>query len=344
MSSDLRDIVESLADKHLRWWKLTSDGHNINGPCPFHDEKTEGAFYISTVNGMFICHGCQARGSLATFMKEIGTPNRVRTSIMNQVGKSLFEKAGRRFSVNKDPFKNHMPINEGILGIFDFTPIDLVNKGFSRKILQTYDIGFDKDAMRITFPIRNHLGVLMGIAGRTVTEEKPRYKIYKAKDLLRFSDNYRTYDFQKKNFLWNMDRVYPSAFYEDLSHIFIVEGYKAALWLIQHGAWNTVALMGTYLSYMQQRLLSRLKSTCIFLLDNTELAEKGVYEAGKWLSNSNNVKVCHYPEDKNIGIQPDDLNAEELITTLETAEDFFSWRINYERYLRPKQFRRNRIS
>ena len=333
MHSDLRHIIESLADKYLKWWRPTSDGHNINGACPFHEEKTEGAFYMSTENGMFICHGCQARGSLTTFLKEIGTSRRLRNSIMDQVGDFLFKKAKKQFSINKDPFKSHMPLNESILGIFDYTPKNLINNGFTREILQDYDIGFDKDALRIIFPIRNHLGVLMGVAGRTVIGENPRYKIYKAEDLSRFSNNYRKYDFQKKNFLWNMDRVYPAAFHGDLSHIFVVEGYKAALWLIQHGAWNTVALMGTYLSSMQQRLLSRTGSNIIFLLDNTEMAEKGVYEAGKRLSNSNSIRVCHYPDEKEEGAQPDDLNAEELINTLQTTEDFLSWRINYERHL-----------
>ena len=155
-------------------------------------------------------------------------------------------------------------------------------------------------------------------------------------NLIRFNPMYKRYDFHKKNFLWNMDRVYPEAFHGDLDHVFVVEGYKACLWLIQHGAWNTVALMGTYLSSMQQRLLSRLGATIVFLLDNTELAEKGAYEAGKWLAASNTVRVCNYPEEAREGAQPDDLGADDLIETLETAENFLSWRIRYESTLRSK--------
>ena len=332
---DIRTIVESLADKHLKWWKPTSDGKNLNGACPFHQEKTEGAFYISTVNGMFICHGCQARGSLLTFLKEVGAPRKLRQSVMNQVGDHLFTRTRRELSVKNDPFKNHMPLNEGLLGIFDYTPKDLVQAGFDPKVLQEYEVGFDKEEMRIIFPIRDHHGVLMGIAGRTVINENPRYKIYKSKDLLRFSDAYRRYDFQKKNFLWNMHRVYPAAFKGDLNHIFVVEGYKAALWLIQHGAWNTVALMGTYLSSMQQRLLSRTNAAIIFLLDNTDMAEKGVHEAGKWIAKSNRVRVCTYPIEAEEGAQPDDLGEEDLLETLETSESFLNWRKRHESTLRP---------
>lgn len=333
MSEDIQMVVESLADQYLDWWRPTSDGKNINGPCPFHQEKTAGAFYISTENGLFICHSCQTKGSLLTFLKEIGAPRSLRATVLDQVGETLFEKTKRRDVVKgrEDPFKGHMALSEGLLGIFDYTPLDLVKAGFDKKVLQDYDIGFDKDAMRITFPIRNHLGVLMGIAGRTVQGDWPRYKIYKAEDLKRFSDQYRGYDIHKKNFLWNMDRVYPEAFHGDLDHMFIVEGYKAALWLIQNGAWNTVALQGTYLSFMQRRLLQRFGGDLILFLDNTDHAKKGVFEAGNALRSANKVRVCVYPEQSEEGDQPDDLDPESLVETLETAVDFHRWRRHYAR-------------
>lgn len=339
MSDEVKDVVVNVAQKYLNWWKFTSDGKNINGPCPFHHETTEGAFYISTVHGAFLCHGCHAKGSLYTFLKEIGAPSRYRHDVMDMVASHLFTKAKKGLvNYHKDPFAGHMPLNEGLLGAFDYCPIDLVRAGFDEEVLKKYEIGFDKEAMRITFPIRNHLGVLMGVAGRTVTGEHPRYKIYIEKDLLRFSEKYKGYHFEKKNFLWNMDRVYNEAFHGDLNHIFVVEGYKAALWLIQHGAWNTVALMGTYLSSMQQRLLSRMDAEVILFLDNTEGAEKGVYEAGKLLRKSNSIRVCIYPEDRERGTQPDDLSTEELQQTLVQTESFFQWRKSYE-FLRSKKTR-----
>lgn len=329
-------IVEHLADKYLKWWKHTSDGKNINGACPFHSESSEGAFYMSTLTGVFICHSCQVRGSLSTFLREIGAPSKLRVSIMEQVGPELHEQAKIK-SQNpyvRDPFKKHMPLKESLLGVFDFCPVSLVEKGFDQKVLQKYDVGFDKTALRITFPIRNHLGVLMGIAGRTVVGEKPRYKIYKADDLTRFSPDYRGYHFEKKNFLWNMHNVYPEAAYGDLDNIFIVEGYKAALWLIQHGAWNVVALMGTYMSTMQRTLIQRLAVDVCFLLDNSDLAEKGVYEAGMMLRRGHKVFVCQYPESQPRGSQPDDLDHQELVETLQNPEPFTSWRIEYERHVR----------
>jgi DNA primase len=336
MTPDIQRIVEHLGDKYLKWWRHTSDGKNIYGACPFHHETTEGAFYMSTETGLFICHACQVRGTLLTFLKEIGAPPRVRSSIMEVAGPLLFQRQKRQPVFKRDIFKNHMPIKERILGIFDYCPTHLVDSGFDKKVLRAHDIGFDKEALRITFPIRSHLGVLMGISGRTVINEIPRYKIYKEKDLLRFSEEYKGYDFNKKYFLWNMHNVYPRAFHEDLDRIVVVEGFKAALWMIQHGFPETVALMGTYMSEMQQALLQRLSADIYILLDNTREGEEGVYQAGKILRRTNRVWVCLYPDRCEDGDQPDDLTKEELTRSVKESVNFNRWRISYDRS-RPKR-------
>jgi DNA primase len=336
MTGDVRRIVESLGDKYLKWWRPTSDGKNIYGACPFHHEKTEGAFYMSTETGLFICHACQARGTLSSFLKEVGAPARVRSSIMEVAGPILFQRAQHKPLVRQNVFENHMPIRERILGIFDFCPTHLVDAGFNKRVLRDYDIGFDKDALRITFPIRNHLGVLMGISGRTVINEIPRYKIYKEKDLLRFSEEYKGYDFNKKYFVWNMHNVYPEAFHGELKRVVVVEGFKAALWLIQHGFRETVALMGTYMSEMQRALLQRFSADIYILLDNTDEGMEGAYQAGKRLRRSNRVWICSYPDRCEDGDQPDDLSKVELTQSVDKAVNFNRWRKGYERS-RPKR-------
>lgn len=328
--SDIRSVVESVAEQYLKWWRPTSDGKNIYGACPFHHETTEGAFYMSTETGLFICHACQARGSLPTFLKEVGAPSRIRTVVMDRIGPLLVRREKPKLA-RRDQFKNHMPLKESLLGIFDFCPTVLVEAGFDKKVLQRHEVGFDKGAMRITFPLRNHLGVLMGIAGRTVVGERPRYKIYKEVDFLRFSDDYKGYDIQKKNFLWNFHNVYPKAFHGELDVVYVVEGFKAALWLIQHGFQSTVALMGTYLSEMQRALLQRLSADIFVLLDNTDSAKKGAYDAGDRLRAGNRVYVCEYPERCWGGEQPDNLTAEELKAVINEAESFNTWRFSYER-------------
>lgn len=327
MSLSISSVVEDIANRYLEWWKLTGDQTNLNGPCPFHDEKTTGAFYMHLDTGLFICHSCGARGSLATFLREIGAPTKFRRRLLEQIGDQLFEKSKPKREIRRrDTFKNHMALNEGLLGIFDFCPTSLLDAGFGRDLLKDHDVGFDKRRMRITFPIRSHLGALMGISGRTVIQEQPRYLLYKAEQLQDFNEAYRKYDINKANFLWNMDRVYPKAFHGDLDHVFVVEGYKACLWLIQHGAWNTVAIQGSYMSWIQQRLLQRVSGSLILFLDNTHNARGAQFDIGTRLRTSHRVLVCEYPEDREDGTQPDDLGEEELLPTLRSAVDFQDWR------------------
>jgi DNA primase len=334
--NEVRQIIEELAGKYLEWWRPAGDGKNIQAPCPFHAESTKGAFYISITTGMFICHSCQARGSLITFLKELDAPPKLRATILNSVGDQLFSKA-RREKLKKDALSKHTPLNESLLGLFDYCPTDLVRAGFDKDLLRKYDIGFDKQHMRITFPIRNHFGVLMGISGRTVVGDYPRYKIYKGKEFSKFSDRYPDYHFEKKYFLWNMHNVYPSAFFGDEAEpIIAVEGYKAALWMIQNGFKNTVAFMGTYMSLMQQVLLQRINSPIFLFLDNTDSARKGVYEAGIKLREGSKVRVCNYPHHCNDGAQPDSLTNEEIKAVVKESVDWNRWRRRYESH--QKQF------
>ena len=332
--SDIQRMVEGLGEQYLKWWKTTSDGKNIYGACPFHQEESEGAFYISTENGAFICHSCQARGSVYTFLKEIGAPKRLRKTVMDQIGPELVRNSKKREKIGKkDPLKDHMPIKESLLGIFDFCPKSLLEAGFSKKTLKEHEVGFDKEASRITFPIRSHEGVLMGVSGRTVVGENPRYKLYKAEDLKRFSDEYRNYDINKKNFLWRSHLVYPEVYRKkgERCQVIVVEGFKAAMWMVQNGYPLTVGLMGTYLSFMQQRLLQRLDAEILIFLDNKETAEEGVYKAGLELRKSNRVRVCVYPEWYDEGDQPDDVTKDDLTTIVNEAVSFTQWRIGYER-------------
>jgi len=328
---DVSDVVEELANKYLKWWKRSSDGKNIYGACPFHSESSEGAFYMSLMNGLFICHSCQTKGSLFTFLKEVKAPRRLRESVMKSMS-SQIEKRGdrKRMADIRDPFRDQMILSEAILGIFDYCPKVLLDAGFDIQVLKKYDVGFDKQNLRITFPIRNHLGLLVGIAGRTVIDESPRYKNYTGNDLAIFNEAYANHRFEKRHHLWNMHNIYPLSFRRnvEVGRVVVVEGYKAALWMIQNGFKDTVAIMGTYLSSTQQMLLQRLDAEILIFLDNTDSARKGVMDAGLRLRRSNRVRVCTYPTRCIGDEQPDSLNKNELIGVVESAQPFSKWRRN----------------
>jgi DNA primase len=225
-------------------------------------------------------------------------------------------------------------LKESLLGVFDYCPTDLVKDGFDEKLLEQLDVGFDRQEMRITFPIRDLYGNLIGISGRTVTNAYPRYKVYKSHDLMRFSsgdfednERYKAYDIKNHEFLWNMHNVFPSLFYGQLDTLIIVEGYKACIWMLQNGFTNTVALQGSRMSSAQEETICQFDGNVFLLLDNNSAGKKGAADTGKRLvCRGQKVYVCAYPDYVEDTAQPDNLNKDELTAILDTAKTFVKWR------------------
>ncbi len=60
-----QDILEVIS----RVVKLTAEGNNFLGLCPFHEEKTP-SFTVSQLNQSFHCFGCGAHGSATEFSRQ----------------------------------------------------------------------------------------------------------------------------------------------------------------------------------------------------------------------------------------------------------------------------------
>ena len=326
----MRDAVFDIARKYLRFVRR-SGPNNVGGPCPFHKggQEQKPSFYINLNNGLYFCHSCHARGTLPQFLRQMGASGHVVDAVMEIAKEHKPRKKTEFFD-----FKSEQVLNESLLGVFDYCPTPLVDAGFDEKLLQMLDIGFDRKQMRITFPIRDLYGRLVGIAGRTVTDEMPRYKVYKSEDILAYAPDdpevvarYRAYDIKSHFHLWNMHNVYPEAFFGGLDTLVIVEGYKACLWCLQNGVGNCVAIQGSWLSRPQEAILRRLRTTFILLLDNNEAGRRGSYNTAARLQKyGRTVLVCEYPLHAETKAQPDDLDQEQLINTLDNAERFNEWR------------------
>jgi len=63
---DRVDIVDFLS----RYMQLKRSGKNYKGLCPFHNEKTP-SFFVSSDEQLYNCFGCDAGGSVITFVSEM---------------------------------------------------------------------------------------------------------------------------------------------------------------------------------------------------------------------------------------------------------------------------------
>lgn len=325
-SSDIRSICEQFLRRVRK-----SGPENVMAICPFHvksdgSEERHPSFAMSLTNGLWFCHACQASGNLFTFLRDLGlSRQQIEFRYRGTIDAATRNAPPRLDPLNANVVSNN-PIEEGLLGVFDNCPISLLNDGFHEETLRHFSIGFDEHHVRITYPIRDLAGNLVGISGRSMIDTWPKYKIYD-KEYTVFGLPERL-NWDKSACLWNANEVYPQLLFQtNPSYIVIVEGFKACMWLWQCGIKNVVALIGTYLSPQHQWVLERLGAPVYLFLDNNYPGMKGVRKAGDKLIRSLQVSVIEYPERlvEEDDAQPDSLTPEEVVTQWQNAVSYPTW-------------------
>lgn len=322
-------IADEIAQQHLERVRIKSDF--ISAACPFHKAGKERrpSFWISRETGAWGCFTCGERGSnLKWLLKGLGVSSVRIESQLEEAEKEYrktwdLEKARARKKARK-PFKGDRTLPDSLLGVYDFAPLDLVDAGFDKKLLREHDIGFDRRNNRITFPIRDLFGNLVGISGRaTMIGEEPKYLVYSGRRIVdgkevlgELGEWYPEYSNEGvRDHLWRMDKCYQRIMDNEggEEQLIIVEGYKAALWLVQHGWINTVALMGARMSPVQERIVRSLGVETFVFLDNNRPGRKGSRQICQRIAVSTfPVYEVSYPEYCSEDAQPDDLGEEEL--------------------------------
>jgi len=327
MHIDITSEIRALADHFLRGVKPSGSDH-VMALCPFHDDHSA-SFAMSLINGVYFCHSCHAKGSLRTFLRNIGVPR----SIVELQYEVLLQEARKATPAPPDPMSpgvfDNTPIPDSFLGLLDYTPQSLLSAGFHEETIRYFEVGWDDWHGRITYPIRDIHGQLVAISGRTVhSGVKPRYKIYDRE--YEIWDLPARHGWDKRTVLYNAHEVYPAIFTHNSrdSHIVLVEGFKACMWVHQAGLPNPLGLMGSYLSWEQRWILERIGATVHLFLDNNYAGRKGTIEAGDaLLARTVDVKVIEYPPrllaEENA--QPDDLTAEEMWEQFAEAEPYYTW-------------------
>ncbi len=314
-----KDAIVALLSPHIRFAAAETHLDNIAAHCPFHKggkEKTPSFFvYVGPPRynkspGSAFCHTCNRGWSLVSLLKSLGVGSKYIDTLVSEMYECRPVKQERKLSFD-------LPrLPEAILGAFDFIPKTMLQEGFTRDTLDSFDIGFDRRSKRITFPIRDHLGNLVGVSGRTVVNALPRYKIYRKE----FDPIISNYSLNKGRLLWNLDSFYHYALNTSIDKpVIITEGFKAAMWVWQCGHPYTVALMGTHLSEEQIYLLTSITGEVVLFLDDDQAGRDSTKKLEKLLSKQLLVRVAEYPR-PDMQESPDDLSVDEVIAAVKNAK------------------------
>lgn len=293
--------------------------------CPYHgggQERTPSCS-VDLNKPVFFCHGCHESGHVSKLLVTLGLSPDLTRSIVESAPEYVrnadyIEPKNYYQYRGQDPYKCDFILDENLLLDYRLRPLQLVEAGFRDETLRHFEVGFDEERFRITFPLRNLYGDLVGVSGRTVIDEEPRYKIY-AKEL--GIQDY-SMDTVKKALLWHGHHV---LYRNEPDQLVITEGFKAAMWTWQCGIQDVVALVGNALSRQHRDLIARHQLRVVLFLDNNEAGIIGTLKAAESLQHvsSNPVYVASYPDHRQ---QPDDLSADEVTQTVGQAVPFARWR------------------
>jgi DNA primase len=112
---------------------------------------------------------------------------------------------------------------------------------------------YDRFRARVMFPIRDHLGRLVGFGGRVLDDSKPKYL-----------NTPETDAFRKGELLYGLDKA--RAGLGSGAELTVVEGYMDVITMHQHGFTGAVASLGTALTAEHATLLERLGAQSLVLL------------------------------------------------------------------------------
>lgn len=345
----MREQVAALVQRHLPGALRQSGGGNALTKCPFHKggQETKPSFSVNLDKGLFHCFTCHVAGDVRYMLRLLGLPRSTidaETAIIRPFldkNRELSQLEKERFFFQRDPFKADFVLPESLLGVYDWCPQKLVQAGFSPQLLQDMEVGFDRLNNRITFPLRDMYGNLAGISGGAMTKQQmPKYKVYQGGRRTwtgqwqtgdygeGFDERYPDYRCENHDFLWNFERVFPRLEMEAMSGrpvtVYVVEGFKACLWMIQNGFINTVALMGSYISERQQRMLHRIGGTVVLFLDNDKAGRDATLKIADmlWRPMYGRIRVVPYPRD-DFDTQPDDYPNECVVPMVQSNISYF---------------------
>lgn len=304
------DIVDVIG----KYVQLKKSGQNLQGLCPFHQEKSP-SFTVSATKQFYHCFGCGAHGTSISFLMEhvgLSFPESVKTladSVGMQVPQANYspEKRARlkeqktRYDLLHEALEQAQHYYSSQLKQYPHAQEYLLQRGLNADTAQRFGLGwtgnerqnlrrvyenyendllidaglvvqnerglrYDRFRERITFPIYNQRGRLIGFGGRIIGKGEPKYLNSPETEL--FHKGSELYG------LWENRTGIRKA-----STVLVVEGYMDVVSLAHHGVEYAVATLGTATTADHISKLIKASNRIVFSFDGDKAGKRAAWRA-----------------------------------------------------------------
>lgn len=295
--------------------------------------KYEGVSFIEAV--AIVAAKCGLKLSETTFNNNFTDVNKTEHEIMDLAEKFFQNNLKTSFGETAMSYLKDRGINNDIIKDFgiglsldknDALSTLLLKKNYTKEqLLQlglVNDINgnlYDTFSRRITFPLYDKDGHIVGFSARIYRGEK---------DTSKYINSRETKLFKKGETLYNYHQARDVAKRE--KEVIVVEGFMDAIRLSNEGVKNVVALQGTAMTKNQIQLLKKLRVKVILCLDNDNAGLLATVNNGELLSKEGiEVFVIRLSGQKD----PDEYilanGIQAFLDNLKKTLSFFEFKINY---------------
>ncbi len=300
------DIVEVIGS----YIELKRAGSTYKGCCPFHEERTP-SFNVNPQKGFYHCFGCKAGGDVIRFVQEherLGFNEAVEKLAREYNFALEFEQGSHAPKPKNTALVALNRLFVDTLGHHPEAAAYLRDRGISDAMIERFEIGYAPESRtqlarlsqekiplpmaieaggfsegeggrpyprfidRVTFPIHNPQGVLVGFGGRTLGNHPAKY-VNSAQSAL-FNKSRLLYAYHLAR-----DRVLKT------KRLIVAEGYLDVVMLHQAGFGEAVASLGTALTEGHLPLIKRLDNPAVILAyDGDSAGITAAYKAATLLS------------------------------------------------------------
>ncbi len=335
--------ISDIVSRHVNWdpKKSNLSKQDFWAPCPFHKEKTA-SFHVDDTKGFYYCFGCQAKGNVFSFLKEMegisfydavktlsekaGIPleigNKVKSSITSSEEQKLLNineaackffikylfstKGSKALNYLKDRGLSLDTIKKFKLGLSPSKSDGLISflksEGYDEQDIENAGLAYKPEKKPLVDRFKNRVMF-------PISNLNDRVVAFGGRSLntvygAKYINSPETKIFKKGSLLFNLKSAQKSS---KNGPLVIVEGYMDVISLANNSIKNAVAPLGTSLTKEQLQLIWRFCEEPILLLDGDNAGRLAATRAAELalplISYNQTLRIANLPTN----YDPDDL-------------------------------------